>query len=976
MAGISSGGLISGIDTQALINSLIQVAARPRTLAQRRLVQLQSQQAAYLDLNSKLGSLRSAASAFRSDNVFRAKQATSSDEDVLSATASIGAQPGTYSFIVDRLVSSQQMLSRGFQDRDATAVGAQSFTFESILGRVDRDLSLNALNDGDGVVRGTIRINDGSTTGEVDLSRAGTVKEVLEAINNSGLDVTARVRDGRFEIVGATSVTNAGSADVAGSLGLSSASGVSVSGGVLSGARVYELSGSVSLSALNDGNGVSYRSLASVTNGVATDFRITVGGVTVNVGLGDIRASNDGGTPGDTSDDEIEIVEPAVTTVQGLLDRINQSFTDAGVDATASIDSATGSLVFDSNAGNITAITAESNSNAVRDLGLDTIDFSTPSSSVQGTRIFSGMGTVLLRNLNGGGTGGGASASGVLGVIARNGDAIQIGVDMTGLTTLEEVIDVINNDVDNAIGGDPLNGPAIRVSLNSTGTGLQIEDLTGGTGSLVVQTFSGDDVAGLLGIDTGATGVTEDTFDGGSLQRRYIGEGTRLSTLRNGDGIGTGRFRIIDSTGQSATVNIGEDITTVGELLSQMRSAVGSLTGIEVGINDQGDGIVVRDTTGTGNAIRIEDEEGVVAKNLRIVGEASGTGAGNVLDGSFETTVEFDPTDTLDDIVQTINNSEAGVAVSILNDGSGTRPFRLSLTSRDSGVAGRFILDTNGFDLGLQTLDEGDDARVIFGSNDAASGILLTSSTNTLDDVVTGLTIDLKNTSEDPITVSVTEDTAGVESAINTFIEAYNAILTSIERNTRFDADTGERGALLGDGLLLGLRGGLFNSVQRTNQGFNNTYDRLTEVGLSIGGEGRLEFDREAFREALAADPEAVAALFTRRVIADDDSTEEDLPDGVTVRDPNARDRFEELGVIGQIEEFAINYTDSIDGILTSRTNAMDTQILSQQRRIDSLTEGLDRERQRLEAQFVAMEQALAQLQSQQSALASLTQFG
>ena len=182
MGGISSGGLISGIDTQALINSLIQVAARPRTLAQNRLLQLQSQQAAYLDLNTQLGSLRSAASAFRSQNVFRSKLATSSNDDVLSATASIGAQPGSYSFIVDRLVSSQQMLSRGFQDRDTSAIGAESFTFESILGRVDRDLSLNALNDGEGVTRGKIRINDGSTIAEVDLSRVGTVGAVLDAI--------------------------------------------------------------------------------------------------------------------------------------------------------------------------------------------------------------------------------------------------------------------------------------------------------------------------------------------------------------------------------------------------------------------------------------------------------------------------------------------------------------------------------------------------------------------------------------------------------------------------------------------------------------------------------------------------------------------------------------------------------------------------------------------------------------------------
>ena len=208
------------------------------------------------------------------------------------------------------------------------------------------------------------------------------------------------------------------------------------------------------------------------------------------------------------------------------------------------------------------------------------------------------------------------------------------------------------------------------------------------------------------------------------------------------------------------------------------------------------------------------------------------------------------------------------------------------------------------------------------------------------------------------------------------FVDAYNAILDSIERSTRFDADTGDRGALLGDGLLLGLRGGLFNAIQSPNEGFNSTYDRLNEVGISIGGEGRLEFDRDEFREALAADPDAVADLFTRRVIAEENSTDDDLPDGVTTRDPNARDVFEELGVIGQLEEFAINYTDSIDGILTNRTNALDTQILSQQSRIDSLTEGLDRERVRLERQFVAMEQALAQLQSQQAALASLTSLG
>jgi len=202
-------------------------------------------------------------------------------------------------------------------------------------------------------------------------------------------------------------------------------------------------------------------------------------------------------------------------------------------------------------------------------------------------------------------------------------------------------------------------------------------------------------------------------------------------------------------------------------------------------------------------------------------------------------------------------------------------------------------------------------------------------------------------------------------------------VLESIKASTAYDEDTGARGALLGDGLLLGLRSGMFGTVQGTNFGFDNSFDRLSSVGVKVGTDGLLEFDSTDFREALAEDPEAVEALFTRRTIDDDDSGDnDDLPDGVTVNDLNEDDSYSELGVVALLEEFAKNYTDSIDGVLTSRTQSLDTQILSQQSRIEDLQEGLDRQRESLTRQFIGMEQALAQLQSQQSALSSLAQLG
>jgi flagellar hook-associated protein 2 len=165
MAGITTGtGIFSGIDSATLINQLMALEARPKQLVQARVQTLQFQQTAYLDLNSKLSSLKSAAAAFRTSKTFQSKTATSSSDTTLTASAGAGAAAGTYQLIVDRLVSSQQLLSSGFANRDSAAVGATSMTFESTKARLDRDVALTDLNGGQGVARVKIVITDSTNT--------------------------------------------------------------------------------------------------------------------------------------------------------------------------------------------------------------------------------------------------------------------------------------------------------------------------------------------------------------------------------------------------------------------------------------------------------------------------------------------------------------------------------------------------------------------------------------------------------------------------------------------------------------------------------------------------------------------------------------------------------------------------------------------------------------------------------------------
>jgi flagellar capping protein FliD len=67
---------------------------------------------------------------------------------------------------------------------------------------------------------------------------------------------------------------------------------------------------------------------------------------------------------------------------------------------------------------------------------------------------------------------------------------------------------------------------------------------------------------------------------------------------------------------------------------------------------------------------------------------------------------------------------------------------------------------------------------------------------------------------------------------------------------------------------------------------------------------------------------------------------------------------------------------NSVDGILTQRGKTLDSKIELQQKQISRIDEQLARKRASLEKQFTAMEQALAQLSSQQSALQSLSTLG
>ncbi len=952
MGGITTGvGIFSGIDSAQLIEQLLLSSSRPKLLAEQRMFQLQSQQAAYLDLNSALSALRSAAQTFRQQKTFDSKDAVSNNEVVFTASAGSNAQNGSYSFIVDKLVSTRQVLSRGFTDTDLSGIGLQTLNVEDYRARLDRETALADLNDGAGISRGTILINDV----EVDLSKVATVTDVLNEINTTaGLDVTASVSGGSIVLTGSGAIT------VENGVGSTAATSLGIEGtgtGSLTGDSVFGLNTNTALSALNDGRGVHIDPTVDTSDAgsgdppAVTDISIAVGAETVRVRLGERFQIDENG--------DLQSFQGAVATVGQAVDRINQAIADhdtvSGI--TVSIDPDTGAIVVDNQSGSDITIASGDDTTTAADLGI--AGTFTDATTTSGTRVLAGLNTTLATSLNGGA---GIEGTGDVIFDLANGESFSVsGLDAA--QSLTEVIELINAD------------GRVTASLNSGGTGLKVVDNTRddvNTADFVIRGIggAGTNTAISLGLDgTYTTGTAE----GSNLQLAWVGSGTKLSELNAGAGVGSGTFRITDSKGNTDTFTV-DDGLSIQDVINEINES-GSLENVTASLNDTGDGILITDGAGGSVAMVIEDENGTVARSLGIAGEASDVGADNFIDGSFEHEIEFGDGATLDDIVESINSAGIQISASIINDGAGGTPFRLSIAGRNAGTDGRFVLDTNGFDLGLNVLDQGDDARVFFGSSDPAQGILISSSSDTLDGVITGVSIDLKSTSEEPVELSVSTDLATIEGSVQAFIDAYNSVLDRIDNATRYVEETNERGILLGDGTANSLKQRMFTAAIASNTGFTEAYDTLTSVGITVGEGGRLEYDRDDFRAALDDNPDAVEKLFTTRTIDPDGNTTTVSP-GITASNPDGDTQFTALGVINQIEEFANDYVNSIDGVLTLRNESIDSQIALQQSRIELFDARLESQRQVLQRQFLAMEQSIAAVQTQSATLGQISLLG
>lgn len=773
---------------------------------------------------------------------------------------------------------------------------------------------LSELNGGKGVSRGSIRITDSSgTSSNIDLSSAVDIQDVIDSINSTTtLNISAKIGgDHGDQIVitdnaggaGTLKVSNVGSATTADDLGLTSPA--SNAGGVLTGGIVNKLSLTSSLNMLNAGLGVRTTGSENLA-----DFNINFGdGTTGNVKLYGTQSIGD------------------------VLTAINNAANIGGTQKlTAQLSSDGHSINLVGAAGQTYTLSATNGSNALRDLGL-TGDTST--GTLSGTRLISGLQSAQLSELNGGA----GIRLGNISITNRLGAVSTVNLD--GAQTVSDVISAINKQ-----------GTGVTAALNSAGNGITLSDGTGAT----TGTFT---VSGAAASDLGiAQTVSSSTINSKDLHVRSMSDNTAVSTLNGGSGFTSGKIMLTDSTGVTSTIDLNSStITTLGDLIKKLNA---NATSIRASLNANGDGILLTDSSsGTITASVAEVGGGTTATSLNLLGSFNG----KTKNGSFEKAVTIQSSDTLTTISNKINAAGVGVSASIINDGSGTNPYRLSISSRYSGQNGRLMFDGSAMGLTSTTLVEGQDAVVSYGSG---NGIQAVSSNNTFSTLVPGLTITAASVGA--ATVTVARDDSKIVDSVQEFVDSYNDIMKDIGDLTKFDAsNSNNNGVLFGNSTIRQVEQALSNFVNRSFTGVGGVKSLLA-VGISfktdtssydqnndqsvVTSSLQLSLDKDKLQEMLTSNPEDVRLLFTTKA-----ST------------TNSYD-----GGIGAIfNKLADQFTNSENGTIFNSTDAIEKQILLKNDRIDQLNTLIDAKRTRWIKQYANLEVTIAKMQSQSSALSAMS---
>ncbi len=227
-------------------------------------------------------------------------------------------------------------------------------------------------------------------------------------------------------------------------------------------------------------------------------------------------------------------------------------------------------------------------------------------------------------------------------------------------------------------------------------------------------------------------------------------------------------------------------------------------------------------------------------------------------DGTNSLSVDF--TSTPADLAAVVSAITSATGYSDMNFTVSAGTNALTLTYNAS--SGNTDLADVGFLTTVQSVSAAD-------ANLTIDGISVTRNSNTITDLVDGVTLTLNSTTSSAETVSGSWDSANALAALQVFVAQMNASISNLGVLTDRGSATSDAGALAGDPLASYLLKQLTSLTTQPIEGFGDELIYLTNFGVMTELDGSLSIDEDRFNSYFSENPTYFAAVTTSRVTTD-----------------------------------------------------------------------------------------------------------
>jgi len=308
------------------------------------------------------------------------------------------------------------------------------------------------------------------------------------------------------------------------------------------------------------------------------------------------------------------------------------------------------------------------------------------------------------------------------------------------------------------------------------------------------------------------------------------------------------------------------------------------------------------------------------------------------------------PAESLAQLRDKINASNSGVVASVLTDASGARlvlrsaatgeanGFRVGVSDNDGNNVDGIGLSALAFDpsAGILTM-----AQALAAANAAASlnGLPIASESNTLSNVLDGMTLTLGKVTTAPVLVEAKPDKESIRKALDGFVTAYNDLNKLVAEQTKYDAASKTAGVLQGDSAAVSIRSQM-RSLLGSSSGASAMFTRLAEVGFDVQTDGSIKLDETKLANGLANLGE-MKKLFSNSDLLTPANN----------------------GIATQLRAMA-DQVLGIEGSISTRTEGLRKRIDLNQDRQELLEDRIAMMEKRLRAQYTALDRQMASLNS------------